>query len=115
MNTDLFLAQNHAFQLSRTLMVPVTLFRTGDEFGVCRATNSMTKTIWRSCMNMFRVGLIETLYPLGAACERQAAREAAPPLAGYMELDANLQVASRALASFALRGPPETVPQMRET
>lgn len=34
MNTDLFLAQNHAFQLSRTLMVPVTLFRTGDEFGV---------------------------------------------------------------------------------
>ena len=34
MDTDLFLAQNHAFQLSRTLMVPVTLFRTGDEFGV---------------------------------------------------------------------------------
>jgi hypothetical protein len=37
MNTDLFLAQNHAFQLSRTLMVPVTLFRTGDEFGVLRS------------------------------------------------------------------------------
>ncbi|ACM39581.1 hypothetical protein Avi_8076 (plasmid) [Allorhizobium ampelinum S4] len=34
MNTNLSLAQNHAFQLSRTLMVPVTLFRTGDEFGV---------------------------------------------------------------------------------
>ncbi|WP_337271536.1 hypothetical protein [Oryzifoliimicrobium ureilyticus] len=34
MNTDLSLAQNHAFQLSRTLMVPVTLFRSGDEFGV---------------------------------------------------------------------------------
>lgn len=34
MNTDLTLAQNHAFQLSRTLMVPVTLFRSGDEFGV---------------------------------------------------------------------------------
>lgn len=34
MNTDLNLAQNHAFQLSRTLMVPVTLFRSGDEFGV---------------------------------------------------------------------------------
>ncbi|MDJ1637437.1 hypothetical protein [Rhizobium rhizogenes] len=31
MNTDLSLAQNHAFQLSRTLMVPVTLFRSGDE------------------------------------------------------------------------------------
>ena len=34
MNTDLSLAQNHAFQLSRILMVPVTLFRSGDEFGV---------------------------------------------------------------------------------
>ncbi|MBP2537460.1 MULTISPECIES: hypothetical protein [Rhizobiaceae] len=34
MNTDLSLAQNHAFQLARTLMVPVTLFRSGDEFGV---------------------------------------------------------------------------------
>jgi hypothetical protein len=61
MNTDLSLAQNHAFQLSRTLVVPVTLFRSGDEFGGRRATNSMTKTIWRSCKNMFRVGLIETL------------------------------------------------------
>lgn len=34
MNTDLSLAQNHAFQLSRTLMVPVTLFKSGNEFGV---------------------------------------------------------------------------------
>ncbi|KGE80727.1 MULTISPECIES: hypothetical protein [Agrobacterium] len=34
MNTDLSLAQNHAFQLARTLMVPVTLFRSGNEFGV---------------------------------------------------------------------------------
>lgn len=33
MSQDLSLAQNHAFQLSRTLMVPVTLFRSGDEFG----------------------------------------------------------------------------------
>ncbi|AUX79302.1 hypothetical protein [Sinorhizobium fredii] len=32
--SDLVLAQNHAFQLARTLMVPVTLFRSGDEFGV---------------------------------------------------------------------------------
>ncbi len=34
MNTDLSLAQNHAFQLSRTLMDPVTLFRSAHEFGV---------------------------------------------------------------------------------
>lgn len=34
MNNDLSLAQNHAFQLARTLMVPVTLFRSGDELGV---------------------------------------------------------------------------------
>lgn len=34
MNTDLSLAQTHAFQLASTLMVPVTLFRSGDEFGV---------------------------------------------------------------------------------
>ncbi|APO69773.1 hypothetical protein IE4872_PA00024 (plasmid) [Rhizobium gallicum] len=32
--SDLALAQNHAFQLARTLMVPVTLFRSGNEFGV---------------------------------------------------------------------------------
>lgn len=32
--SDLALAQNHAFQLARTLMVPVTLFRSGDELGV---------------------------------------------------------------------------------
>ncbi|MUZ74793.1 hypothetical protein GOZ90_19065 [Agrobacterium vitis] len=31
--SDLALAQNHAFQLARTLMVPVTLFRIGDFFG----------------------------------------------------------------------------------
>ncbi|NTH16527.1 hypothetical protein G6L99_30915 [Agrobacterium rhizogenes] len=34
MKQDLSLAQNHAFQLARTLMVPVTLFRSGNEFGV---------------------------------------------------------------------------------
>ncbi|MDK4731496.1 hypothetical protein [Rhizobium sp. CNPSo 3490] len=34
MNTDLSLAQSHAFQLSRTLMVSVTLFRSDEEFGV---------------------------------------------------------------------------------
>lgn len=34
MSNDLTLAQNHAFQLARTLMVPVTLFRSGDELGV---------------------------------------------------------------------------------
>ncbi|PAP98685.1 hypothetical protein LRP31_32975 (plasmid) [Mesorhizobium mediterraneum] len=34
MSQDLSLAQSHAFQLARTLMVPVTLFRSGDEFGV---------------------------------------------------------------------------------
>ncbi|MEZ5784525.1 MAG: hypothetical protein R3D70_23695 [Rhizobiaceae bacterium] len=34
MSNDLSLAQNHALQLARTLMVPVTLFRSGDEFGV---------------------------------------------------------------------------------
>lgn len=34
MNTDLQLAQNHAFQLARTLMVPVTLFRSGDYLGI---------------------------------------------------------------------------------
>ncbi|MDR6670959.1 hypothetical protein J2X71_007250 [Rhizobium sp. 1399] len=31
-------------------------------------------------MNTFRVGLVETLHLLGAACERQAAREASPRL-----------------------------------
>ncbi len=36
-------------------------------------------------MNMFRAGLIETLLLLGTACERQAAREASPLLAGHLE------------------------------
>ena len=31
---DLSLAQSHAFQLCRDLMVPITLFKSGSEFGV---------------------------------------------------------------------------------
>jgi hypothetical protein len=34
MSQDISLAQSHAFHLARTLMVPVTLFRSGDQFGV---------------------------------------------------------------------------------
>ncbi|OYU73493.1 MAG: hypothetical protein CFE32_20755, partial [Alphaproteobacteria bacterium PA3] len=33
MSHDLSLAQNHAFQLARTLMIPVTLFKSGDAYG----------------------------------------------------------------------------------
>ncbi|KAA3448234.1 hypothetical protein C7I87_22965 [Mesorhizobium sp. SARCC-RB16n] len=32
--SDLATAQNHAFQLSRTLMVPVTLFEVDGQYGV---------------------------------------------------------------------------------
>jgi len=34
MSHNLTLAQNHAFNLARTLMVPVILFQTDNEFGV---------------------------------------------------------------------------------
>ncbi|MFC3726201.1 hypothetical protein [Neoaquamicrobium sediminum] len=34
MSHDLSLAQNHAFDLARTLMIPVTLFRVDGEYGV---------------------------------------------------------------------------------
>ena len=34
MSHNLSLAQNHAFDLARTLMVPVILFQADDEFGV---------------------------------------------------------------------------------
>ena len=34
MSHNLTLAQNHAFDLARTLMVPVILFQTDNEFGV---------------------------------------------------------------------------------
>lgn len=34
MPNDLSLAQNHAYQLARILMAPVTLFRSDDGFGV---------------------------------------------------------------------------------
>lgn len=37
MSHDLSLAQSHAFDLARTLMVPVVLFRSGDELGVMPA------------------------------------------------------------------------------
>ena len=34
MSNDLSLAQNHAYQLARILMAPVTLFRSDDGYGV---------------------------------------------------------------------------------
>ena len=34
MSHDLAVAQQHAFQLARILMVPVTLFKSGSEYGV---------------------------------------------------------------------------------
>ena len=34
MSQNLTLAQDHAFDLARTLMVPVVLFQVDDEFGV---------------------------------------------------------------------------------
>ena len=34
MSQNLTLAQDHAFDLALTLMVPVVLFQVGDEFGV---------------------------------------------------------------------------------
>ena len=37
MSHDLTLAQKHAWNLARTLMAPVVLFRTDDEFGVMPA------------------------------------------------------------------------------
>ncbi len=37
MSHDLTLAQNHAFQLARTLMVPVVLFKVDGEYGVLAA------------------------------------------------------------------------------
>jgi len=37
MSHDLSLAQTHAFQLCRDLMVPITLFKSGSEFGVLRS------------------------------------------------------------------------------
>jgi hypothetical protein len=37
MSHDLSLAQNHAWNLARTLMVPVTLFKVDDEYGVMPA------------------------------------------------------------------------------
>ena len=42
MSHDLSLAQNHAWNLARTLMVPVILFNVDDEYGVylnCQAVS----------------------------------------------------------------------------
>ncbi len=43
MAQDLALAQSHAFALARTLMVPVTLFRSGGEFGVYLNSQSVSR------------------------------------------------------------------------
>tara|TARA_R110002124_G_scaffold227168_3_gene392424 strand:- start:15225 stop:15410 length:186 start_codon:yes stop_codon:yes gene_type:complete len=37
MSHDLSLAQKHAWNLARTLMIPVILFKTDDEYGVLPA------------------------------------------------------------------------------
>lgn len=43
MSHDLSLAQSHAFQLARTLMVPVTLFEVDGEFGVYLNSQSVSR------------------------------------------------------------------------
>ena len=39
MSHDLALARSHAFDLARTLMVPVVLFQSGGEYGVLPAAD----------------------------------------------------------------------------
>lgn len=41
--SDLSLAQNHAFDLARTLMVPVTLFEIDGELGVYLNSQSVSR------------------------------------------------------------------------
>jgi hypothetical protein len=83
MSHDLSLAQSHAFQLSRGLMVPVTVFEVDGEYGVLPLTRSTPTMTSRSFTNSSLGWLIESpsfglwVVP-AAACERQAAREAAP-------------------------------------
>ena len=43
MSHDLSLAQSHAFHLARTLMVPVTLFRSAGEYGVYLNSQSVSR------------------------------------------------------------------------
>ena len=65
-------------------------------------------------MNMFRAGLIETLHLLGAACERQAAKGSFAADGMSPGVGANLQIAIRALAPFALRGRRKRSRKLRE-
>lgn len=66
-------------------------------------------------MNMFRAGLIETLHLLGAACERAGGKGSCAAAGMSFGAGANLQIASRALAPFSLRGRQKRSRKLRET
>ncbi|WP_342634482.1 hypothetical protein [Phyllobacterium salinisoli] len=109
-------AQNNVFQIASFVIVPVTLFRLGSEFGVLPSAGLEDDEV-ETLADPSEYGPANRagfLLPEGAACERQAGREASPRLARAAAHSANSQLASRALASFALRGVREGVPQGAE-
>lgn len=83
MSHDLSLAQSHAFQLSRDLMVPVTAFQIGGEYGVLPSDEIDADD---------DLDVVHEFFPwpahraghsvLVAASELPPAREASPRLAG---------------------------------
>lgn len=102
MSRDLTLAQSHAFQLSRDLMVPVTLFEVDGEYGVLPSDEIAADDDLEIVHEFFPCRLIEPAFCLRCtACVLHAAREASPRPARSLH---DPTIADRALAAFALRG-----------
>ena len=111
MSHDLSLAQSHAFQLSRDLMVPVTVFAVDGEYGVLPSDEIDDGDDLEIVHEFFPGRLIEPPFAVpAAACERVVAREATPGLANPLQ---DSPIANPALAAFALRAGREGVREER--
>lgn len=85
MTQELSLGQNHAWNLARTLMMPVILFKVDDnEYGVLPAEDlddNEVEAIFEYCpYTGGKAGSLNRPWRRRAAVKRQAAREAAPRL-----------------------------------
>lgn len=118
MSHDLSLAQSNAFELARSLMVPVTLFQVDGAYGVMPSDeldDADVILVHEYDPHEF-VSAIEPAFPL--VCRlRAGGRKGGSAAAGRREAPNaphNSSIASRALAPFALRGGGRRSRKLRE-